>query len=178
MVDRSLAIFLGIIVLVLYLVVAIYLKVKPKMIAISCVFIAYLTAVVAITLFPITYDSYSNIQYDGGLTWYNFIPFKTINEMISDGFSANDATQIFGNILLGLPFGVFVLFFLRKPKWWVLILLAFSLTIAIEMSQFLMGLVAGNMYRNVDIDDIILNSFGTFLGYGVYKLLPFQIKEI
>ena len=113
MVDRSLAIFLGIIVLVLYLVVAIYLKVKPKMIAISCVFIAYLTAVVAITLFPITYDSYSNIQYDGGLTWYNFIPFKTINEMISDGFSANDATQIFGNILLGLPFGVFVLFFLR-----------------------------------------------------------------
>ena len=177
MVDRSLAIFLGIIVLVLYLVVAIYLKVKPKMIAISCVFIAYLTAVVAITLFPIDFDD-SSIEYCGGLTWYNFIPFKTINEMISDGFSANDATQIFGNILLGLPFGVFVLFFLRKPKWWVLILLAFSLTIAIEMSQFLMGLVAGNMYRNVDIDDIILNSFGTFLGYGVYKLLPSQIKEI
>ena len=98
--------------------------------------------------------------------------------MISDGFSANDATQIFGNILLGLPFGVFVLFFLRKPKWWVLILLAFSLTVAVEMSQFLMGLVAGNMYRNVDIDDIILNSFGTFLGYGVYKLLPSKIKEI
>ncbi|MBQ2443869.1 MAG: VanZ family protein, partial [Clostridia bacterium] len=49
---------------------------------------------------------------------------------------------------------------------------------AIEMSQFLMGLVAGNMYRNVDIDDIILNSFGTFLGYGVYKLLPSKIKEI
>ena len=87
MVDRSLAIFLGIIVLVLYLVVAIYLKVKPKMIAISCVFIAYLTAVVAITLFPITYDSYSNIQYDGGLTWYNFIPFKTINEKGEEGES-------------------------------------------------------------------------------------------
>ncbi len=41
MVDRSLAIFLGIIVLVLYLVVAIYLKVKPKMIAISCVLCVY-----------------------------------------------------------------------------------------------------------------------------------------
>ena len=49
MVDRGLAIFIGIIVLVLYLVAAIYLKVKPKMIAIYCVFIAYLTAVVAIT---------------------------------------------------------------------------------------------------------------------------------
>ena len=34
------------------------------------------------------------------------------------------------------------------------------------------------MYRNVDIDDMILNAAGVFLGYGIHKILPQSIKRI
>lgn len=33
------------------------------------------------------------------------------------------------------------------------------------------------MYRNVDIDDVILNALGAYIGYGIYKIIPKKIKE-
>lgn len=175
MVTYELAILIGISIIIFYLLISIILKVKPKKIIVSCTFIAYLTAVAVVTLFPILIDE--KVEYFGGLTWYNIIPFKTITETLKYGITTTAIAQILGNILISVPFGVFIMLFLRNPKWWNMLLFALVLTVAIELSQMIIGLVINNMYRTVDIDDIILNAIGTCLGYGIYKILPSEIKR-
>lgn len=175
MITYQLAMLLGIISIIFYVLISLFLKVNPKKIIISCIFIAYLTAVAIVTLFPIIIDE--KVEYFDGLTWYNIVPFKTITETLQYGITTTAIAQILGNILISVPFGVFIMLFLRNPKWWNMLLFALVLTVAIELSQMIIGLAINNMYRTVDIDDIILNAIGTYLGYGIYKILPSEIKR-
>ena len=175
MITYEAAILTGIIIIIFYLIISLILKIKPKKIIVSCIFIAYLIAVATVTLFPILIDE--KVEYFGGLTWYNFIPFKTITETLQYGATTTAIAQIFGNILMSVPFGVFIMIFLNTPKWWNMLLFALALTVGIELSQMIIGLAINNMYRTVDIDDIILNVLGTYIGYGVYKILPSKIKK-
>lgn len=175
MITYQLAILLGIISIIFYVLISVFLKVNPKKIIISCIFIVYLTAVAVITLFPILIDE--KVEYFGNSTWYNIIPFKTITQTLQYGITTTAIVQIFGNIFMSVPFGVFVMLFLRNPKWWKMLLFALLLTVGIELSQMIIGLAINNMYRTVDIDDIILNVIGTYLGYGIYKILPLKIRQ-
>lgn len=137
-------------------------------------FIAYLTVVATITLFPILIDE--KIEYFGDITWYNIIPFRTIIGTLHNGLNITSIVQIFRNILMAVPYGVFVLLMLQNRNWWKMLLLAFAFTASIELSQLTIGLLINNMYRNVDIDDIILNMLGVYFGYVIYKVLPEKIK--
>lgn len=175
MITYQLAILLGIISIIFYVLISVFLKVNPKKIIISCIFIVYLTAVAVITLFPILIDE--KVEYFGNSTWYNIIPFKTITQTLQYGITTTAIVQILGNILMSVPFGVFVMLFLRNPKWWKMLLFALLLTVGIELSQMIIGLAINNMYRTVDIDDIILNVIGAYLGYGIYKILPLKIRQ-
>lgn len=173
MITYELAILTGIIIIIFNAIISIILKIEPKKIIISCIFIAYLTAVAVVTLFPILIDD--KVEYFGDLTWYNFIPFKTITQTLQYGVTTTAIAQIFGNILMSVPFGIFIMIFLDKPKWWNMLLFALALTLSIELSQMIIGFAINNMYRTVDIDDIILNIIGTYIGYGIYKILPSKI---
>lgn len=175
MITYELAILAGIIIIIFYVLISLIFKIKPKKIIISCIFIAYLTAVAVITLFPILIDE--KVEYFGDLTWYNFVPFKTTAETLQYGITSTAIAQVLGNILISVPFGIFIMIFLNKPKWWNMLLFALVLTLAIELSQMIIGFAINNMYRTVDIDDIILNVIGTYLGYGIYKILPSEIKK-
>lgn len=175
MITYQLAILLGIISIIFYVLISVFLKVNPKKIIISCIFIVYLTAVAVITLFPILIDE--KVEYFGNSTWYNIIPFKTITQTLQYGITTTAIVQIFGNILMSVPFGVFVMLFLRNPKWLKMLLFALLLTVGIELSQMIIGLAINNMYRTVDIDDIILNVIGTYLGYGIYKIIPLKVRQ-
>lgn len=92
----------------------------------------------------------------------NFIPFKEIfrYEIGSKVFIKN----ILGNIILFIPFGVFVSYILdtRRPQFIVIISLITSGVI--EYTQLKIG-------RTFDIDDIILNIVGGFIGYIIYLVV-------
>lgn len=92
----------------------------------------------------------------------NFIPFKEIlrYNMGSRLFFKN----VIGNMILFLPFGFFTSLYLKeeKPKLPLLIILITSFSI--EIVQMIIG-------RVFDIDDILLNLFGGYLGFIVYYLL-------
>ena len=91
----------------------------------------------------------------------NIIPFKEIFrfEVGSKMFIRN----VFGNMLLFLPYGFYLSYFtkLRKVKY----VIAFSLFVsfAVEIIQYRIG-------RVFDIDDIILNIAGGILGYYLYQI--------
>lgn len=75
--------------------------------------------------------------------------------------------EVFFNVALLLPLGVYLRYFLKSSKkWWIAFLLIFSTTLFFEISQrtALFGYYA-NPYRLFDVDDLITNTLGGLIGF-------------
>lgn len=100
-----------------------------------------------------------------GIHSNNFIPFKIFYDSYISHIKYGNYTyfiiSLLGNIVLFIPYG-FLLPSLYKIKGKYVVLLGFSLSLFIELFQLFLP-------RWTDIDDIILNTFGTFIGYLLYK---------
>jgi len=97
----------------------------------------------------------------------NYIPFKEMfrYELFSRLFIKN----VMGNVLLFIPYGFFIVYFLKTKKFYIPLILTFITSITIETIQLYIG-------RVFDIDDIILNIVGGFIGYLLYIFLN-KIKD-
>ena len=97
----------------------------------------------------------------------NFIPFKEISRysITSRLFLKN----VIGNMIMFLPFGFFISYYLENKKPYLTLLLTLIASIAIELVQLSIG-------RVFDVDDILLNLCGGLLGFALYYLL-FKISE-
>ncbi len=99
---------------------------------------------------------------------YSVNTFLTLNNI--DRFEVyNFYLNLFGNILLFIPFGIILLtvFKVDKLKWIILLTIILSTSIEILQYLFQVGLA--------DIDDVILNLMGAVLGFFLYKKIV-QIK--
>lgn len=92
---------------------------------------------------------------------HNYIPFKEI--LRYDFGSMLFYKNIFGNLLLFLPYGVMIAKYVKTDKLSVVVLLSFITSLSIEVIQFLIG-------RVFDIDDIILNVIGCVIGFLLYRI--------
>ena len=92
----------------------------------------------------------------------NFIPFKEIlrYNITSRLFIKN----VLGNMLMFLPFGFFISYYLENKKPILTIVLTLIASLSIELVQMAIG-------RVFDVDDILLNLCGGLLGYGIYYCL-------
>ena len=99
-----------------------------------------------------------DINYGG----VNLIPFK---EMFRYEFgSYKFMKNIIGNILLFIPYGFFSSYYLNNKKTGTNVMLCLIATFCIESIQYYIG-------RVFDIDDIILNVLGGFIGCILYVAL-------
>lgn len=102
---------------------------------------------------------YVLMSQDSNYGGINLVPFK---EMFRYSFgSYKFIKNIVGNILLFIPFGFFVSHYLNSRK----------ASLVLIVSLIVSGLTEGLQYyigRIFDIDDIILNVFGTIIGYLLY----------
>ncbi len=113
-------------------------------------FIIYITALFRVVTFQ-----------DVSWSSSNFIPFEEM-------FRYEFGTQLFyknvvGNMLMFIPYGFFISYFLKIKKPWLILLLTTLVSITIEVTQLLIG-------RVFDIDDIMLNIVGGLLGFIIYYL--------
>jgi glycopeptide antibiotics resistance protein len=158
----------GLCILVILLIL-LFRKRSPAYLFCFGVFWMYLLLVVNMTIFPIPLPEAigprSPVQYI--LSHVNLIPFN-----FGDLFEAHRNIifqQIFGNILLTMPFGFgipFLVRFKRKDFPW----LAIGVGVAIETVQLGFSLLAGGVYRSVDINDVLLNATGALLGYSLFQV--------
>jgi glycopeptide antibiotics resistance protein len=89
----------------------------------------------------------------------NFVPFRTILSDWAAGWK-EFVVNFIGNIVAFLPMGLIPTLILgRWIKLWHVVLFGLSLSLAIEGGQYLSG------RRVTDVDDLILNTVGTLLGY-------------
>lgn len=97
----------------------------------------------------------------------NFVPFREMlrYKICSKLFFRN----IVGNILLYMPLGFFVTAYIDERKIFPTMIISLITTISIELVQLVIG-------RVFDIDDIILNLFGGFLGALIFTLLD-KLKD-
>ena len=72
--------------------------------------------------------------------------------------------NVIGNIVLFIPFGFFIYIKFEKNKTKAL-LVVLIMTLGVE---FIQGFIP---YRFCDIDDIILNTFGGYIGIIIYNIL-------
>lgn len=68
------------------------------------------------------------------------------------------------NMLLFVPLGILLPLLWRSCRLYKTVAIGFSLSLLIELSQLF-------NYRATDIDDLLMNTLGTLLGYLLYTLL-------
>ncbi|WP_336785812.1 VanZ family protein [Paenibacillus sp. MMO-177] len=104
----------------------------------------------------------------------NLIPFYSISEFIS-GSTANlkrfAFANVVGNILLFIPLGVYLPLFKSNKRGTIILLFIFLISLFAEIIQGLLGIGIA------DIDDIILNTLGGWIGILWFKLLLLLLRD-
>lgn len=138
-------------------------------------FFVYLLCVLAVTFFPL-YISWGEFRE----TWFsiNVVPvYSTINDIMKTTGDSNITNfmmkfwvkNIGGNILLLLPLGTMLpMMWKRFESIKKTIIFGFCFSLCIEVLQLLSGFI-GVWGRAFDIDDILLNTVGTFLGFIIFS---------
>ena len=109
-------------------------------------------------------------------TGINLIPFKSIlagiNVYNGIRYTLVD-DQIWGNVLIFVPAGIYTMILGKKNSIPKTMLVIFLISLAVEIIQYIFKIGAS------DIDDIILNCLGGFIGVLIYRLLEklFKTKE-
>lgn len=107
----------------------------------------------------------------------HLIPFATIRRFLA---RLNEQTiqpdfvirNVAINLLMFLPMGAAlpILFPKRFDRFWKTILFIALLVIFLEILQFI------TFYGSADIDDLLFNTFGAAVGYGIYHIIT-KIKS-
>ena len=90
----------------------------------------------------------------------NFVPFREIFRY--DVNSRLFLKNVIGNVLLFVPFGIFVTYYVKNDKVYQTLFLSILVSCSIEFAQSVIG-------RPADIDDVILNTIGGIIGYIIFK---------
>ncbi len=102
----------------------------------------------------------------------NLIPFHSIME-----FTFGSSSKVFalgnvaGNVVLFLPLGFYLLFFKEHKRAETSLLTVFLVSLCVEVIQGLLGIGVS------DVDDIILNCLGGWIGIAGYQFLTFLLRD-
>ena len=88
-----------------------------------------------------------------------------------DEYAVQKINTVLGNMLLFLPYGFFVSYYLINRKPMLTLVLTIIASFSIELVQLSIG-------RVFDIDDILLNLLGGYLGYLLYYWLSNLYEKI
>lgn len=117
--------------------------------------INYLISIIYIwLLFEILTMSETN-RYGG----MNLVPFSEI--LRYDFGSTLFNYNVFGNIIIFIPFGYLIGEYVKPKKVWPVLITTFITSMVVEFVQLEIG-------RSFDIDDILLNLIGGLIGYLLY----------
>lgn len=152
-------------------------SIRPVQIIGTQCLVLYLICLINMVLFPLPC-----IEEISGLNGYNgqFVPFKFVADIAKDR-TAESVLQVLLNIIMTVPFGFFFKFFLNM-KIRNVILITFLFSLIIELAQ-LTGLffIYPGSYRLFDVDDLMTNTLGGFLGTvvanSVNDLVPYLDKN-
>lgn len=101
------------------------------------------------------------------------VPFQTIMEYVGNARAINDwfVKNLACNLIMFMPYGFLVPCF-SKIKGWKLIVSGCLLSVFIEILQYITA------FGQMDIDDVILNTLGTVVGYAGFLIIRYMKRKI
>ena len=153
--------FIPIFILFRYLIYMKTKKINLKREILLLIFYLFLVGLFSQTIIP-KYDSNNNLIVSK--VRLNLIPFKIIYDTITELKKGNIYYLIIsfiGNIIMFIPIGYFIklLYKINDKK---IILIGFLISLFIGTTQIFTG-------RETDIDDLILNTLGVYIGAIIIK---------
>lgn len=161
---------------------------KPWMRVILTVgFVVYLYALMRLILlkwnppnFPFLYgqllQAFNNPErvFGSGARIGNLIPFKEITNAMGN-ISLSDPHSLInlvGNIAVFVPFGLFIsiLFHHKGATFRRVLISSVALSLSFEVAQLVLYI------GTFDVDDLILNTSGGLIGYGVVRLFTYKSR--
>lgn len=122
----------------------------------AVLFVVYMNAMFCVVGIP----SAQFVRWNPEINW---IPFRD--------FSSANIVGMSLNILMFIPFGAFLpIYFGRFRKMSTTVLAGTFMSLTIEVLQLF-------TFRLTDIDDLIMNTLGTLLGYGIGAIIVHKQKE-
>ena len=80
------------------------------------------------------------------------------------------STQVVGNFVMLMPLGIYIpLLFPKLSAFFKVFIACFLVSVSIELMQLITS------YRSTDVDDVILNTSGSVVGYLIYRLIRAKI---
>ncbi len=137
------------------------------------IFVLYMLVLIFVLIFkfpsPIFWKLIDHWKNGGEIYWEkpHLVPFEIITYYVRSVHSFDDwfFKNLACNIIMFMPYGFLVPLFSKKNKWWQVLIFGVILSVLLEVIQGLLGIGIS------DIDDVILNSFGLLVGYGIYKFI-------
>lgn len=131
---------------------------RHKKFLLWALFILYLVALLKITVFRDDFGQYNLCS--GTIVWVPFV--ELFGQILHTSFS-RFVYLFIGNLIWFVPFGLLLPLLTRRRS--STLLLGFFLSLCIESLQFIFGTGVS------EVEDLILNTSGTAIGYGLYLLL-------
>ena len=135
-------------------------------------FILYVLLLVYFLFFS---EEYGRVTAEERVYRYNLVPFQEISrylryrEQIGIGYVC---LNLGGNVIGFIPFGALLPSISRKPAgFFRTTFIGFELSLMIELSQLVLKV------GSCDVDDVLLNTLGCCLGYGLYRLLKWHRRK-
>lgn len=140
-------------------------------------FVAWMAAVVAVVFFPLPLPPYRIPEEAFGdyrgwpYPWLSPVPFDTIRSSLEQGWSYPAGKYLIGNIGAFVPLGVLAP--MLSPRWrsWSrTLLLGLLASGLVEVTQLVGSLAMGFAWRVADVDDLLLNTLGTLIGFAIWRI--------
>ena len=123
----------------------------------ATLFVVYLVLLVWIILWKLEVPS---IGAAAGLAR----PIKLVPYLPSGDFDASDPLEVLVNILLFVPFGIYLGMLAPRLRWWAIAGILIVSSLALETTQHLLSV------GSFDLTDVIDNSLGGLIGFGALVL--------
>lgn len=154
--------------------------------AVSFSFIFFLMAAYCLVILPLPATRNNCAGHAGNAVYYNLQPFMFVKDIMKETpiiwsqpstwinmIKGRAFLQVLFNVLLLMPLGVYIRYFWQKRAFWKHAFVAgFGLSLFFEVTQ-LTGLYGyfDCPYRLFDVDDLMLNTSGTVIGFFAAPLL-------
>ena len=101
---------------------------------------------------------------------HRFSPFWSYSEILNGGKELIVDNVL--NVLVFVPVGLLISVAFSTIKWWQTLLLGLSISFSIESLQYFMNKGCS------EFDDLLHNTIGCMLGFGLYSGIVSKIKEV
>ncbi|MEO5964536.1 MAG: VanZ family protein [Candidatus Limnocylindrales bacterium] len=146
---------------------------------------AYLLVLASLTFFPTPLPPFADApglgdDYRGWpYPWVSPRPFETIGLALRMGTGSAQLRTLVGNVVAFVPFGFLLPWVAPRWRSWRRVLVAgFGLSLAIEVGQLAQSLVIGYPWRVADVDDLIANTVGVLVGFGIFMVMSAVVRRV